>query len=322
MCQRIYKFSLVLSFLFIGCRSEKVSITESRFVPVLVIHGGAGNIDRRQLNKEVEDAYRLALEHALKTGYLILEKGGTSIDAVEATIVELEDSPLFNAGKGSVTNLEGEVEMDASIMEGSERKAGAVALVSAVKNPVKAARAVMEKTRHVMLAGDDVDEFAKKQGLELMPPSYFVDLESGMNESPLSVCGTVGAVAVDKNGNLAAGTSTGGLAGKMAGRIGDSPVIGAGTYADNATCAVSCTGQGEFFIRLSVAKEISTLINYQKYSVQQACDNLVKKQLPAMGGAGGVIAVDAKGNVGISFNTTAMFRAYRNEKGSQVEIFD
>lgn len=305
----------------------------------LVIHGGAGSIVPGKLSQEQEQSHRATLSAALDSGYAVLERGGTSIDAVEACIALLEDSPYFNAGKGSVLTEQGKVEMDASIMEGTNLGAGAVASVTTIKNPIRAARAVMEKSKHVLLVGEGAENFAAVQQLEIMDNKYFITPEQvkAFNEGkthrsivkpadtskggsltvPFDKHGTVGAVAIDKYGNLAAGTSTGGMMNKMHGRVGDSPIIGAGTYADNRTCAVSCTGWGEFFIKLSVARDVSALMEYKGMSVQDAVAEVLKK-VATMKATGGIIALDSKGNMAIDFNTAGMYRAYRNAAGENV----
>ena len=300
---------IIFSVLFyISCSN----FSDERFG--LVIHGGAGTITRENMSAEKEAEYISKLSAALKTGYGILEKGGSSLDAVEATIRVMEDCPLFNAGKGAVFTGEGTNELDASIMDGETHQAGAVAGVKTVKNPITAARKVMEETRHVLLAGDGADVFANEQGLEIVPNSYFHTerrFKSLMKakEKEIEKHGTVGCVALDKKGNLAAGTSTGGLTNKRWGRVGDSPIIGAGTYASNETCAVSGTGQGEYFIRGSVAYDIAAQMDYEKKSVQDAAQAVVDK-LTDRGGTGGVIAMDAKGNFAMPFNTEGMYRGY------------
>jgi len=307
---------------------------------VLVVHGGAGTILKSDMTDAREKEYTAGLQSALQAGYRILEHGGTALDAVEAAVKVLEDNPLFNAGKGAVFTNEGKNELDASIMNGSNLGAGAVAGVTTVKHPISAARAVMEKSDHVMMAGAGADRFAAQQGLEIVDPSYFFTEEryrSLMNlkardstETELdhsdrkknsllrnndNKFGTVGAVALDRKGNLAAATSTGGMTNKRYGRVGDSPVIGAGTYADNKTCAVSCTGWGEYFIRLVMAKTVSDMMEFGKMSLQQAVDEMIQKRLPALGGDGGLIAVDRNGNIAMPFNTEGMYRGYIDEKG-------
>ena len=311
----------------------------------LVIHGGAGTILKKNMTPEKEQAYQLALNNALQAGYAILNKGGTALDAVEAAVRLMEDSPLFNAGKGAVFTNEGKNELDASIMDGKNLGAGAVASVTTIRNPITAARAVMEKSQHVMMVGSGAEKFAQQQGLVLVDPSYFYTEERWQGllkvraQDPDSVAldhgnkstsmlkqpgnrddkyGTVGAVALDQHGNLAAATSTGGMTNKKFGRIGDAPIIGAGTYANNATCAVSCTGWGEFFIRLSVAKTVSDLMEYKGLSVQAATNELIQKKVPALGGDGGLIAVDKSGNVAMPFNTEGMYRGYIKQDGKAV----
>jgi beta-aspartyl-peptidase (threonine type) len=278
----------------------------------IAIHGGAGTITRKNMTPEKESGYRSKLEEALNTGYSILEKGGLSLDAVEATIRIMEDSELFNAGKGAVFTNAGTNELDASIMDGSNLKAGAVAGVKTVKNPISAARKVMDETWHVMLSGDGADLFAKEQNLEIVDPIYFYTQRrwDSLKKIQSEKHGTVGCVALDKNGNLAAGTSTGGLTNKQWGRIGDSPIIGAGTYANNKTCAVSGTGQGEYFIRGNVAYDISAIMEYENLSVGKAARKVISK-LSDLGGEGGVIAMDSHGNISMPFNTAGMYRGFR-----------
>jgi beta-aspartyl-peptidase (threonine type) len=310
---------------------------------VLAIHGGAGVMARTELTAEREREYRDVLEHALKAGYRALGQPGGSLDAVEAAIKVMEDSPLFNAGKGAVFTHEGRNELDASIMEGAEKRAGAVAGLTRIKNPITAARAVMEHSPHVLLTGEGADRFAASQGLEVVNPVYFWTphrwkalqdaLEREGREArarrssppaggaaaearPDRTFGTVGAVALDRRGNLAAGTSTGGMTNKRYGRVGDSPIIGAGTYADNATCAVSATGHGEVFIRHAVAHEISALMKYGQRSVQQAAREALKWLPPEEGGVGGVIALDAAGNAALEFDTEGMYRGTITEDGT------
>lgn len=314
-----------------------------------VIHGGAGVIRRGDLSEEKEKLYRTKLEEAVLAGYKALQDGKNGLDAIETAIKILEDSPLFNAGKGAVFTADGKNELDAAIMDGKTLNAGAVAGLHRVKNPITLARAVMEKSPHVMMIGDGAEKFAKEMNIELVEEKYFwtqerwdslqkiikdekekakaVKDEKKVSEAdwlknPANRYGTVGAVALDKDGNLAAGTSTGGMTYKKYGRVGDVPIIGAGTYANNATCAVSATGWGEFFIRLGVAKEISTMMEYRAFPVQNAADTVIKKKLQDMGGDGGVIAIDKFGNIGISFNSEGMYRAYINSKGKPIiEIY-
>jgi beta-aspartyl-peptidase (threonine type) len=309
---------------------------------MLVMHGGAGTITRKNLTPEKEKAIRETLEQALHTGQAILMKGGVGLDAVEASIRVLEDSPLFNAGKGAVFTHEGKNELDAAIMEGKTKRAGAVAGVTIIKNPISAARAVMEKSKHVMMAGRGAELFATTVGLEIVDPSYFwteprwkalqqellkeahpEQPKSDLDTTPEHKYGTVGAVALDQNGDLAAGTSTGGTTNKKYGRIGDSPIIGAGTYAENESVAVSCTGEGEFFIRWSVAYDIAALVKYKGMSVQQAGDEVIHHKLEAVKGAdGGAIILDAKGNFATPFNTEGMYRGWIGADGvAHVEIY-
>ncbi len=311
-----------------------------------MIHGGAGVITRGSLSPEKENEFRAKLEEALMAGYRALQAGKPGLDAIEIAIRMMEDSPLFNAGKGAVFTADGKNELDASIMNGKTLAAGAVAGLSHVKNPITLARAVMEKSPHVMMSGAGAERFAAEQKLELVDEKYFWTQHRwdalqkvlkeekdkaaepakkvSMSESakPANRFGTVGAVALDKNGDLAAGTSTGGMTNKKYGRIGDAPIIGAGTYADNNSCAVSATGWGEFFIRISVARDIAALMEYQAMSVQAAADRVIQQKLQKLGGDGGVIAMDKFGNMGISFNSEGMYRAYVNSEGKPVvEIY-
>ncbi|HEV7240134.1 MAG TPA: isoaspartyl peptidase/L-asparaginase [Thermoanaerobaculia bacterium] len=298
---------------------------------MLVIHGGAGTITRASMSAEAEKQYRAGLEEALRTGHGVLTKGGSSIDAVEATIRVMEDNPLFNAGKGAVFTHEGRNELDAAIMEGKTKKAGSVAGVTIIRNPITAARAVMEKSAHVMMVGRGAELFATKMGLEIVDPSYFwterrwkslqQELLKEQQQSDKKF-GTVGAVAVDASGNLAAGTSTGGMTNKQFGRVGDAPIIGAGTYADNESCAVSATGHGEFFIRWTVAYDIAALMKYRGMSVQEASNEVIHKKLAPVKGEGGVIVLDAKGNFAMPFNSEGMYRGWIGADGvAHVEIY-
>lgn len=299
----------------------------------IVIHGGAGTIERENMSKEQEAAYHQKLEEAIRVGYTILKNGGTSLDAVEKTINILEDSPLFNAGRGAVLTYEGINEHDASIMDGETLNAGASAGTKTVKNPINLARAVMEDSPHVMLSGKGAETFAAAQGLDIVDPNYFLTenkkealerVKASENNKTASFYdvdikdskyGTVGCAALDKNGNLAAGTSTGGMTNKRWGRIGDSPIIGAGTYANNVTCAVSSTGWGEFFIRGMVAHDISALMEYKGLTLKEASQLVIQQKLTELGGDGGIIAVDKNGNMVMEFNTPGMFRATMNDKG-------
>jgi beta-aspartyl-peptidase (threonine type) len=286
----------------------------------IVIHGGAGPMSRTNLDTGLERQYREALAIALHRGKKILEDGGTALDAVEMTIRVMEDNPLFNAGKGAVFTHEGKNEMDAAIMDGSNLAAGAVAVVTNIKNPISAARMVMTHSPHVLLTGSGASQFAKEQGIEIVPPSYFFtqrrwnDLQEILKKEKN---GTVGCCALDRHGNLAAGTSTGGMDNKRYNRIGDTPIIGAGTYANNATCAISATGHGEYFIRWTVAHDISALMEYKGMSLQGAADLVVNKKLVKAGGSGGVIGLDRKGNVAMIFNSEGMFRAFATAEGKE-----
>ncbi len=323
-------FSLFVLFLFIvsACTGNSKSNVQNdsdksvqpRQEWAIVIHGGAGVITRDMMTPEMDSTYRAALSEALTTGRKILAGGGTALDAVEKTINVMENNPLFNAGKGAVFTHEGRNEMDASIMDGSELNAGAVACVTDIKNPITAARCVMTNSPHVLLSGAGASEFAKEQGLEIVPPSYFYtekryrELQAMLKKDKH---GTVGCCALDKYGNLAAGTSTGGMTDKRYNRIGDSPIIGAGTYANNKTCAVSCTGHGEYFIRWTVAHDISALMEYKGMSVKDASDLVVNDKLVKAGGSGGVICLDKYGNIAMPFNSEGMFRGYASADGKE-----
>ena len=309
----------------------------------IVIHGGAGTILQENLNPEVEAAYREALSESVQRGYQVLKSGGTSRAAVIAAITYMEDSPLFNAGKGAVFTHEGRVEMDASIMEGNQLNAGAVAATTRTRNPITLADAILEHSPHVMLIGAGAEEFAEEQGVTLVDNSHFhterrkkalerdIARERGAvlsedADDPLELVkdkkGTVGAVALDLAGNIAAGTSTGGMTNKRYGRVGDSPIICAGTYADNAACGVSATGHGEYFIRVAVAHDICARVKYQNLLLQDAADIVIQKRLVKMGADGGIIGLDPGGNVVYSFNSAGMYRASVNTKGDiQVGIF-
>ena len=290
----------------------------------IAIHGGAGTISRVALGPKQEADYLSALERAAYAGHHLLASGGSSLDAVTAAVLVLEDDPLFNAGHGAVFNASGEHELDAAIMDGNTLQAGCVAGLRRARNPVLVARAVMEKTPHVLLVAQAADAFAEAQGLNIVAPEYFhtenrrqafTRMRERFNfgeATPLDDAdrhGTVGAVALDAAGNLAAATSTGGYTHKMAGRVGDSPIIGAGTYADNATCAVSCTGDGEYFIRLAVAHEIASRMRYLKESLDDAARQVVREQLSRLGSSGGLLAIDGQGRIAMSFNTSGMYRA-------------
>ena len=289
----------------------------------MAIHGGAGTLPRAEMSGEAERQYRAGLREAIDAGYAVLHDGGTSLDAVTRAVVLLEDNPLFNAGRGSVFTLDGRNELDASIMEGRALKAGAVCGLTRIRNPVELARAVMEKSEHVMLAGAGAEEFASSQGFSFVPQSYFHTAarwaqlerirggEIGLSGHTISHVGTVGAVALDTFGHLAAATSTGGMTGKRFQRIGDSPVIGAGTYADDRSCAVSATGHGEVFMRAAVAHDICARMRFGGRGVGEAAREVVFGELPALGGEGGVIAIDARGEIAMEFNSEGMFRACR-----------
>ena len=285
--------------------------------PVIVVHGGAGW--SQGASDEKQHAIKSGLKEALDTGFSILQSGGSSLDAVEAAIVILEDNPVFNAGRGSVYTAEEKQEMDASIMSGHDQDAGAVASVSRVKNPIKLARYIMEHTEHVMMAGSGAEKVAEQGGLELVDPSYFYseDRLKSVKKQKAKKNSTVGALAMDKLGNIAAGTSTGGRSNKLPGRIGDSPIIGAGTWAQNNVCGVSGTGHGEYFIRYNVAREICARMEYLNLSVGEASAQVIG-QLTAIGIEGGVIVLDKNGNISMEFNTDGMARAYRNSKGDEM----
>ena len=292
----------------------------------IAIHGGAGVITRSSMSDEDEQSYRAELGRALDAGYAVLDSGGSSLDAVTAAVRILEDSPLFNAGKGAVFNHEGINELDASIMDGRTLQAGAVAGVRHVRNPIDLARLVMDRSPHVLLSGAGAEEFALEQGIALVPRDYFhtdrrwKQLEKARtgerhSAAEIGYFGTVGAVALDRAGNLAAATSTGGMTNKRWGRVGDSPLIGAGNYADNASCAVSATGSGEYFIRTVLGHEISSLMKYRGLSAEEAAREAVHGTLQRIGGEGGVIVVDHEGNIALDFNTEGMFRGARDSKG-------
>ena len=309
---RCKKFLLLL--LFIG-GIVRVSYSQTWSI---ALHGGAGNMKPENFTEEQIDEYQQELSKALSIGVEILKSGGSSTDAVEQVVRYLEDCPLFNAGKGAVFTHEGRNELDASIMDGSTLKAGAVAGVTDVKNPVSLARRVMDASPHVMLSGKGASDFAREQGIERVDSSYFFtpqrwnDLQQILSKEKM---GTVGCVALDIHGNLAAATSTGGMTNKRWGRVGDAPIIGAGTYANNATCAVSATGHGEFFIRYTVAHDISALMEYQNLSLNAAVEKVIMGKLLKAGGYGGVIAIDRQGNISMIMNTSGMFRAFAHSDG-------
>ena len=292
----------------------------------IAIHGGAGTLSRKEMSPEQEKEYIAGLGEALDAGYAVLAKGGTSLDASIAAVRVLEDNPLFNAGRGAVLDANGVAQLDASVMDGRTLGAGAVSGLQHVKNPIDLARLVMDKSPHVMLVGEGAEEFAKLQGVEMVPNEYFRtparqrQLERSLRgqvtrENDLEAFGTVGAVAIDLYGNLAAATSTGGMTGKRWGRVGDSPIIGAGTYANNASCAVSATGHGEYFIRTVVAHDICAQVEYLKIPLAQAVDNVLNGKMKKLGGNGGVIAIDPKGEIVLEFNSEGMFRGVRTSQG-------
>ncbi|MDF9799489.1 beta-aspartyl-peptidase (threonine type) [Catalinimonas alkaloidigena] len=307
----------------------------------IALHGGAGTILRSEMKPELEIRYTDALQDAVRTAYQHLHHQGSALDAVEIAVRMLEDCPLFNAGKGSVFTAQGKHEMDASIMDGRQRNAGAVSLVSGIKNPIQLARLVMEKSEHVFMAGSGAIAFARQMQCEFADEAYFYDqfrfdqwqkikdtdafqLDHSVDtaQKPPKKMGTVGAVACDSYGNIAAATSTGGMTNKRWGRIGDSPVIGSGTYANNQTCAVSCTGSGEYFLRGVVAYDVSCLIEYKNYTLEQACREVVLKRLPRLGGDGGLVAVNAEGNISMPFNTEGMYRASKTAERELIAIYD
>ena len=384
MRKLLFLFPLALLGQMIPAAAQSPATPTTPGPITLVIHGGAGTITRANMTPEKEKAYTEALNQALQTGYTILKGGGTSLDAVEATVRVMEDNPLFNAGKGSVFTHEGRNEMDAAIMEGQHLKAGAVAGVTVVRNPITAARAVMEKSEHVMMAGSGAEQFAREKGLVIVEPAYFFtqarydQLQEALREeksagtpdqlsAPTKVApttptktkgkaktegngkpgkptsavpasptnldkaaliftegqkyGTVGAVALDQFGNLAAATSTGGMTNKRYGRIGDAPIIGCGTYADNQSCAVSCTGWGEYFIRATVARDVAARIEFQQVPIAQAAQATIDK-VAKLGGDGGLIALDRQGNIAMPFNSEGMYRGFIKADGkSQVLIY-
>ncbi len=347
MKKLLFLFSLIL---FVSC-NEKTSPQSTEVEQQtskqkdsvanfgIVIHGGAGTILKENMSDSLEQAYKTKLEEAIRTGHEILANGGTALEAVQRTINIMEDSPLFNSAKGAVFTNEGKNELDASIMDGETMNAGAVAGVTNVKNPINLAYEVMVNSEHVMLSGKGAEQFAKEQGLEIVDPEYFYTenryrsmeraREREKKKSNKTAFydpfikdekfGTVGCAALDKNGNLAAGTSTGGMTNKKYNRIGDAPIIGAGTYANNKTCAVSSTGWGEFFIRGVVAYDISAMMEYKGVSLEEAAREVIQKKVPDMGGNGGIIAIDHEGNVAMEFNTSGMYRAAMN-KNSELTI--
>ncbi len=329
---RIFYFA----FLMLQFSYAQDSTTSDNFG--IVIHGGAGTILKENMSPEMEQAYKAVLSEAIRVGHAILKAGGTSQTAVEQTIRVMENSPLFNAGKGAVLTAKGQASLDASFMDGKTLNAGAISGVSHVKNPISTAIAVMDKSPHVMLSGQGADAFAEELGMEMVPNEYFITerrkkalerVQKSEHEKmsfydPFikdSKFGTVGCVALDKAGNLAAGTSTGGMTNKKWDRIGDAPIIGAGTYANNNSCGVSATGWGEFFIRAVVAHDIAALVEYKGLSIKTAAKQVLQK-VADMGGDGGVIVMDPKGNVALAFNTAGMYRAHMDAKGHlEVKIY-
>ena len=337
---------ILLSILASACIGFSHSVLSEESPLAIAIHGGAGTIDKAKFSPEQEKAYRAKLSEAVEAGYSVLEKGGESLDAVTAAITVLEQSEFFNAGRGAVYTYDGGHELDASIMDGRNRQAGAVAGVKHVESPIKLARLVMDNSVHVMLSGQGAEEFAKEQGIELIENNIFdtkhrydallkakdkldkakattKSYQAAHNALPDNFkMGTVGAVALDKNGNLAAGTSTGGMTAKRYGRVGDAPVIGAGTFAENESCAVSATGHGEYFIRYNVASDICARVKYQGSTIAQAGDEVINKVLKPIGGTGGVIILDTQGNISLPFNTSGMYRASKsNTQATYVGIF-
>lgn len=339
------KIALIVQvlILILSCSSDKKTsnpqeVANMKTEYALVIHGGAGTITRENMTEDTEKQIRAALNKALDLGQNILKQDGTAMDAVCESIKFLENSPFFNAGKGSVFTYEGTNEMDASIMRGSDLEAGAVGGITNIKNPITAARAVLEKSQHVMLVGRGAEQFAEINNLDTEEPSYFFtkrrwnslqkvlekekDTGSIDFRNPDYKYGTVGAVALDKHGDIVAGTSTGGMTAKKFDRIGDSPVIGAGTYANNKTCGVSCTGHGEFFIRYAVAHDVSAMMEYKEVSLEEAADHIINEKLKSVNGSGGLIALDKNGNVAMPFNTSGMYRGYVNDNERYVAIYD
>lgn len=346
-----YLLFILLLWLMAGCTENKKETSENTVSAdakkyVMVIHGGAGAISKAKMTPEKQEAYKAALTSALKAGYTAIESGKSSLDAVQAAINVMEDSPLFNAGKGAVFTNEGKNEMDASIMEGKGLKAGAVAGVSTLKNPINAARAVMEQSEHVMMAGKGAEEFAKSVGIETVDSTYFYteqrwnelqkEVESGIDRAAFKgapreelstealnrALGTVGSVALDKNGNLAAGTSTGGMTNKRYGRIGDSPIIGAGTYCNNKTAGISSTGWGEYYIRTVAAHRISDLIELKGLTLVQAAKQTIA-EIGELGGDGGVIGLNQNGEYMMEYNTQGMYRGVVDEEGNmQIFIYE
>ena len=346
--KRITILLLSLTILY-SCELAKTTKEKTKTIErnsfSIVIHGGAGGIKREYFTQEQQEAYSQKLQEALNAGYEVLNNDGNSLDAVQAAINIMEDSPLFNAGKGAVYNSEGNQEMDAAIMDGKTLNSGAIAGVNHIKNPILAARIVMDSSKHVLLSGKGAEIMAKKYGIEMVDSSYFFTEKrlnqlrkiQGKEKTQLDHTaylikneliddhkfGTVGAVAIDKNGNIAAGTSTGGMTNKKYGRIGDVPLIGAGTYANNLTCGISATGTGEYFIRTVAAKEVSSLIQYKGLTPQRALHEVLFNQIGPLGGEGGMILIAKNGDVYWDFNSTGMFRGFKKSNGeTKIEMFE
>jgi beta-aspartyl-peptidase (threonine type) len=347
----LHRFSAALTLALMSALTASAQQPQHKWA--IVLHGGAGVIERKSMDPKMEADYRAALNHALQAGADVLNKGGSSLDAIERAINLMEDDPLFNAGRGAVFTADGKIELDAAIMDGATLKAGSVAGVTRTRHPISLARAVMEKSPHVMLIGPGADAFAAENKLEQVDPSFFFTERrwqglvrqlkqegkpipprpAGAPPAPATPIallenpdvhkfGTVGVAAVDRAGNVAAGTSTGGTQAKRWGRVGDSPIIGAGTYASNTSCAVSATGAGEYFIRLTIAREICALVEYRGMKLQTAADEVIQKRLTAIKGDGGVIAIRPDGQIAWSFNTSGMFRARLSEGGkAQISIY-
>ena len=330
-----YSILLLVSLLVLSCHDSPKLSKEKNIVRAqkfgIVIHGGAGVIKKENMTDSLQKAYEEKLDEAISVGHKILADGGTALEAVQKTINVMENSPLFNSGKGAVLNADGIAELDASVMDGKTKNAGAISGVQHIKNPINLAYKVMNESDHVMLSASGAEDFAKLHDLEFVDNDYFITerrrkalesskaREQGVSSNKFYLSnekyGTVGCAALDQEGNLAAGTSTGGMTNKKYGRIGDSPIIGAGTYANNKTCAISATGHGEYFIRGVVAHDISAMMQYQGISLEQAAKNVIQKKLTDMGGTGGIIGIDKKGKVVMEFNTPGMFRATKNMKG-------
>lgn len=341
---QIFCMGFLFFFLIIGCGQESDKYSrqmkmehKDQMEYALVLHGGAGTILKENMTAEKEAAYKSIIRKVLDKGAQMLSEGASSLDVVEATIIMMEDSPLFNAGKGAVFTHEGKNEMDASIMTGQDQNAGAVGGVQTIRNPIRAARAVLEKSDHVLLTGKGAEEFATAQGCNSVDPKYFhtdrrweslqraikkeQKIGSYTEVSEDEKFGTVGVVALDKSGNICAGTSTGGMTNKKYGRIGDSPIIGAGTYADNSSCGISSTGHGEYFIRYAVAYDIAARMEYSQLPIDEAARQVIQDKLPKKGGNGGVVGLDKFGNITMQFNTKGMYRGYINPKESYIGIY-